>query len=593
MYKASNHRNLLLVKVRGKFNIVEDVPLFSISLVYICKVRLKKCKAMNDITSTEPDDLLWSIEKIVELSEQSQLRDKFYEQVKPHIDIVASQLHLSDMAAIFFSIFVNNYNSSYTSVNDLSDHFKCRNIRIMRYSDSLRELEKKRLVRCRRRDNRVEYRVPNEVIFALTEGRTSEVCQNTSVSQDNFFSSVSKLFKERNEDEILYSDMANELFELLDANLNLELCKTIRNKDLADYEKVLLIYLSHILVNYDEDVVDISDLESIFETGLFGTIKMSLRMGNNTMLEERWLENVCCEGFVDSNNYQITDKAKKDLIGEGILKESKPKLNKDIIQHSSIIKKDLFFDNSVKEQIDKLTELLKPDNFAAVQKRLSDYGMRNGFACLFYGLPGTGKTETVYQAARKTGRDILFVNVSEIKSAWVGETEKNIKKLFEDYRECVSKSESAPILLFNEADAILGTRMETKRSVDKMENTMQNIILQEMENLNGIMIATTNLTINLDKAFERRFIYKIEFQKPSIESKKQIWRSMLPDMPYSDITQLAIMFDFSGGQIENIVRKSTVEHVLTGGHPSLETILAFCRIERLNPVDCRPRIGYV
>ena len=113
-----------------------------------------------------------------------------------------------------------------------------------------------------------------------------------------------------------------------------------------------------------------------------------------------------------------------------------------------------------------------------------------------------------------------------------------------------------------------------------------------MENLNGIMIATTNLTINLDKAFERRFIYKIEFHKPSIESKKQIWRSMLSDMADSDIEQLAIKFDFSGGQIENIIRKSTIEQVLTGGQPSLETILAFCRIERLNPVNCRSRIGF-
>lgn len=547
---------------------------------------------MKYIIASEPSNLLRNIEVVVDYSEKSKLSDEFFEKAKSHIDIITSHLQLSDMAAIFFSILVDNFNSGYTSVNDLSDHFKCRKIRIMRYSDSLRELEKRRLVRCRRRDNRVEYRVPNEVIYALTEGRTNELCQNPSVSQDNFFYIVSKLFKERNEDEILYSDMVNELFELLDANQNLELCKTIRNKDLADYEKVLLIYLSHILVNYDEDVVDISDLESIFGTGLFGTIKMSFRIGNNSILEEKWLENVCCDGFVDSNNYQITDKAKKDLIGECIFKDSKPKFNKNIIQYSSIIKKDLFFNNYEKEQIDKLTELLKPDNFAAVQKRLSDYGMRNGFACLFYGLPGTGKTETVYQAARQTGRNILFVNVSEIKSAWVGETEKNIKKLFEDYREYFSKSETAPILLFNEADAILGARMETKRSVDKMENALQNIILQEMENLNGIMIATTNLTINLDKAFERRFIYKIQFHKPSIESKKQIWRSMLSDMADSDIEQLAIKFDFSGGQIENIIRKSTIEQVLTGGQPSLETILAFCRIERLNPVNCRSRIGF-
>lgn len=86
--------------------------------------------------------------------------------------------------------------------------------------------------------------------------------------------------------------------------------------------------------------------------------------------------------------------------------------------------------------------------------------MRKGFACLFYGSPGTGKTETAYQIARKTGRDIMIVNVSEIKSCWVGESEKNIKALFDRYREYVRSYEVAPILLFNEADAIIGIRQE-------------------------------------------------------------------------------------------------------------------------------------
>ncbi|MDK2843202.1 MAG: hypothetical protein PWQ17_2709 [Anaerophaga sp.] len=218
--------------------------------------------------------------------------------------------------------------------------------------------------------------------------------------------------------------------------------------------------------------------------------------------------------------------------------------------------------------------------------------MRNGFACLFYGAPGTGKTETVYQIARQTGRNILPVNVSEIKSVWVGESEKSIKKLFDDYRESVSHSEVAPILLFNEADALLGTRMETLHSVDKMENALQNIILQEMENLNGIMIATTNMTRNLDKAFKRRFIYKIEFLNPSLHTKKQIWRSMMSNLSESDADELAQKYDFSGGQIENIVRKSVVEQVLNGGLPSLETLHGFCRNERFNQIDNRPRIGF-
>ena len=189
-------------------------------------------------------------------------------------------------------------------------------------------------------------------------------------------------------------------------------------------------------------------------------------------------------------------------------------------------------------------------------------GYRSGFACLFYGAPGTGKTETVYQIARKTGRSILAVNVPEIKSKWVGDTEKNIKAVFDRYRLLVQRSETAPILLFNEADAIFGHRMEGARNaVDKMENSIQNIILQEMEDLDGILIATTNLTQNLDPAFERRFLYKIRFERPDASVREKIWHSMLPALSPDECSVLAAAYDLSGGQMENVARKFSINSV--------------------------------
>jgi SpoVK/Ycf46/Vps4 family AAA+-type ATPase len=211
---------------------------------------------------------------------------------------------------------------------------------------------------------------------------------------------------------------------------------------------------------------------------------------------------------------------------------------------------------------------------------------------LFYGAHGTGKTETVLQLARQTGRDIMQVNISEIKSMWVGESEKNIKNVFDQYRIKVEKSTIAPILLFNEADAIIGKRQEgAERAVDKMENSIQNIILQEMENLNGILIATTNLAQNMDKAFERRFLYKIKFNKPTLEARMQIWHTMLPDLKETDIQTLAERYDFSGGQIENVARHYAIDTVLHG-NASLETLMAHCDGERLEQKESR-KIGFV
>lgn len=112
-----------------------------------------------------------------------------------------------------------------------------------------------------------------------------------------------------------------------------------------------------------------------------------------------------------------------------------------------------------------------------------------------------------------------------------------------------------------------------------------------MEDLEGILIATTNLTGTLDKAFDRRFLFKVEFTKPSTEAKAAIWLDKLPHLDRKDAYQLAHDFDFSGGQIENIARKCEIEYILSGKMPSLEDLIGFCREEGINRNN-RPKIGF-
>ena len=125
-----------------------------------------------------------------------------------------------------------------------------------------------------------------------------------------------------------------------------------------------------------------------------------------------------------------------------------------------------------------------------------------------------------------------------------------------------------------------------------MENSIQNIILQEMEDLDGILIATTNLTCNLDKAFERRFLYKIRFEKPSVEAKAHIWRSMMPELSEAESLQLANDYDFSGGQIENISRKKTVKALISGTEPTFAEIREYCDDETLEDRKPVRKIGF-
>jgi SpoVK/Ycf46/Vps4 family AAA+-type ATPase len=184
--------------------------------------------------------------------------------------------------------------------------------------------------------------------------------------------------------------------------------------------------------------------------------------------------------------------------------------------------------------------------------------------------------------------------VADIKSCWVGESEKNIKNLFDTYREHVKKDSITPILLFNEADAIINKRQEgAQRAVEKMENSILNIILQEMENLDGILIATTNLAQNMDTAFERRFLYKIKFEKPTFDARMSIWRTMIPTLNEEDSRFLANKYDFSGGQIENIARHYTIGKILHGDSKDMRKELSeYCNNERLESHDKR-NIGFV
>lgn len=263
-----------------------------------------------------------------------------------------------------------------------------------------------------------------------------------------------------------------------------------------------------------------------------------------------------------------------------------------------IPKKTLYYNPAEKKQIQLMTSMLSPKKYDTVCRRLAANGMRKGLAFLLYGGPGTGKTETVLQLARQTGRNILQVDIAGLRTKWAGQSLKNIKKVFDTYRTLSKWEETTPILFFNEADGIFSKRSaDVSQYCNKEENAMQNIILQEMEDFDGILIATTNLATNMDKAFERRFLFKIELKKPELEVRAKIWRSMLKKLSMSDALYLATRYDFSGGQIENVARKRIIDYAVTGHYASLQEIEDYCQseIHAIEPKKrCRhkPVIGF-
>ena len=214
--------------------------------------------------------------------------------------------------------------------------------------------------------------------------------------------------------------------------------------------------------------------------------------------------------------------------------------------------------NNVVKQVDK-----------KVFKKLRDWGIkekRKGIDAriIFYGVAGTGKTMTAMSLAKTLKRPILSFDCSKILSMYVGESEKNVRKIFDDFKELSKKAKVDPILLLNEADQFLSSRSEgTGSSADKMHNQMQNIFLEQIEKFEGILIATTNLLGNIDKAFSRRFNYKIEFKKPGRKQRVRLWQFMLPenaDYEEGFAIEALARHELTGGQI-NLIIKNTAYKV--------------------------------
>ena len=532
-------------------------------------------------------DLLSAIEHIVDKAKDSQLSSEFYRKADRYIKYVSTKLELTKEQSVMLALFIDNCEDNSITISDLSNYVGCRTTRLIRYMSDIDVLEKREMIRCCRGRRGVSYRVPMEVVesFAHDEKYVPADCSGLNCHQ--LFGMIEEIFDMRHAEELSYYGVCEKIKTLFDSNKQLLFVQKVESYNLSEMDELLLILFSHLFVNNNDDNIGYRDLEFMYgseERRLWKRIKGYLYDGSHSLLEAKIIEYNNDNGFVNRESFKMTLQAKEDLFSElnfSTMIENKKK--GDLLLAEGIVEKKLFYDSSIQSQITELGELLDESQYQMIRSRLKESGFRCGFTCLFYGEPGTGKTETVLQLARKTGRDIMQVNISEIKSMWVGESEKNIKQIFDSYRQKVEDCKMTPILLFNEADAIIGKRKEgAERAVEKMENTIQNIILQEMETLDGILIATTNLAQNMDKAFERRFLYKVKFTKPTLEARANIWHEMIPALSEDETRSLAIKYDFSGGQIENIARHYTIDRILHGSADNLlETLTHHCDNERL------------
>lgn len=175
---------------------------------------------------------------------------------------------------------------------------------------------------------------------------------------------------------------------------------------------------------------------------------------------------------------------------------------------------------------------------------------------LLYGPSGTGKTEFAYQLAKNTRADIMQVNYAQIHSKWIGETEKNIRKVFAEYGEKCRNAAHPVILLLNEADGLMNRRVNIHTSNDVFANHAQSQMLEELESFKGVLVATTNLYQNIDEAFHRRFLFRCFVDYPDRDTRNRLLKQSsigkyLPD----EVIEKLRDSRWTAAQLQNFERK--------------------------------------
>ena len=554
----------------------------------------KKGKTCLDIANVKcgPGTIIAAFESVLLAAKGSELDDEDLSEAKEAFDFLEEKLSFSRIQSMVVAMLIDS--NSVLDTGRMGGYLGIRNIRMLTYMQEIAALVNARIVRFKKDDFEDGYQICPKALAAYMNNEPYVPVSDKNLSTKRLLARVGEVLSETEDDAITNEMMLEEISSIMKSNKNHYLCK--RTACLEPREAALFFFcLDKYIAEGDLNICD-HEFNSIFNRSDYRALCSTIAARRGDLFKEKLLGEPQSEGFSPRENIAISDEIREYIDRElGISWEAPEKDHREgLLTYDNITEKALFYNSEERISIDKLQEMLQQEKFLDIQERMKESGMRTGFACLFYGAPGTGKTETVLQLARATGRDIMQVNVTDIKNKYVGESEKNIRNIFRRYRNYCEKCEVKPILLFNEADAIISKRSsDVDRSVDKMENAIQNIILEEIEKLDGILIATTNLASNMDSAFERRFIYKVEFHKPDAEAKKNIWQSMICGLSDDDASALANEFDLSGGQIENVMRKQFVDKVLYNEQATLEKLRHYCLQERMNTQgNNRPRIGF-
>jgi len=272
--------------------------------------------------------------------------------------------------------------------------------------------------------------------------------------------------------------------------------------------------------------------------------------------------------------FKISERAVRELTGGiadakqlgerlGLVTEEPHQIGAPALRTPTISLDDVVLPPACRDEVGHLIALSRHSDLLLNSWGFAQSYQREGMTtALFSGPPGTGKTITAQAVAHALGRPILIVSYPEMVSKWVGETEKNIARVFGQ------AAAHDAVLLFDEADAMFHTRVSVSNATDQSFNREVNVLLQEVERFPGVLVLTTNRVDDLDPAFERRISVRVGFPIPDAAAREEIWRRHVPtSAPLADdvdFEALARAFPFAGGHIKNAVLRAAANAAVRG-----------------------------
>jgi len=545
--------------------------------------------------------LLETMGIVYEQAKDSKLDVTLFDKIDAQLECLSGYFNVNKPQSLFISlVFTLNYKGDTVDLADLIRYIDCNPLRLLDFSDDFDMLVENGILKKQKSNHHLKLAMTNDqftvnelVSEAIIKSKPMPSLMGVAQYVDvlDLMEAIYNMGYKVALEEMSAFELRLRFESIMDENTHLNLIHTISLMGLDTTNKYLILYLVWKYLTGSQTVdIDKAANGMFNETADKIKFKQTLIDEKNDLIKMALIE--VMEGdYINDAEIKLTDKALQ-LIQESGLTLLVKKKPKNIIIPNEITAKELFFNGSEKSQLQMLASLLDDTKLREVQDRLAGKALPQGVTVLFHGYPGTGKTESVYQLAKQTNRTIMKVDISQSKSMWFGESEKVIKRIFTEYRAYAKECDMAPILLFNEADAIISKRKDSSSSnVAHTENAIQNIILEELENFNGIFMATTNLVTNIDTAFDRRFLFKVEFVKPDINAKAMIWQSKLPWLLPEDCKTLAKQFDFSGGQIDNVVRKVEVDSIINDNVLTYESVVVFC-LQEVMVRECRGKVGF-